>query len=127
MDLGSPADLMNYPEAYHSSGWYVRTQVSCILADMQQIEMVCLGTTHFINALIRREDLTPVAVLRLCGPATYVASAHSNGVDHHQNASGCHEPRGRTVCTALLFSPGRLAFEVCRCSCQHRPPLRLTA
>lgn len=39
-------------------------------ADLQQIELVCLGTTHFMNALIRHADLAQVAVLRLCGPAT---------------------------------------------------------
>ena len=39
-------------------------------SDLQQIELVCLGTTHFINALIRQDDLVHVAVLRLCGPAT---------------------------------------------------------
>ncbi|CAL5220079.1 g2030 [Coccomyxa viridis] len=38
--------------------------------DLQQIELVCLGTTHFINALIRNKDLASVAVLRFCGPAT---------------------------------------------------------
>ena len=32
--------------------------------------LVCLGTTQFINALVRQEDLAQVAVLRLCGPAT---------------------------------------------------------
>jgi hypothetical protein len=57
----------------------------------------------------------------------HVTNGHSNGVDHHQKASGCHEPWGRTVCTALLFSPGRLAFEVWRCGCKHRPPLGLRA
>lgn len=39
-------------------------------SDLQQIELVCLGTTHFINALIRQNGLVHVAVLRLCGPAT---------------------------------------------------------
>ena len=47
------------------------SQVTVMLhSDPQQIELVCLGTTHFINALIRQDDLAHVAVLRLCGPAT---------------------------------------------------------
>lgn len=46
-------------------------QVTIMLhSDLQQIGLVCLGTTQFINALIRRHDLAQVAVLRLCGPAT---------------------------------------------------------
>ena len=39
-------------------------------SDLQRIELICLGTTHFINALIRQHELAHVAVLRLCGPAT---------------------------------------------------------
>ena len=39
-------------------------------AGLQQVGLVCLGTTQFINALVRHEDLAQVAVLRLCGPAT---------------------------------------------------------
>lgn len=38
--------------------------------DPGAINLCCLGTTHFINAIIRREGLARVAVLRLCGPAT---------------------------------------------------------
>ncbi|CAK0783618.1 hypothetical protein CVIRNUC_006817 [Coccomyxa viridis] len=38
--------------------------------DLQRIELICLGTTHFINALIRQHELAHVTVLRLCGPAT---------------------------------------------------------
>lgn len=39
-------------------------------ADPIAISIACLGTTHFINAVIRRQGLAKVAVLRLCGPAT---------------------------------------------------------
>ena len=46
-------------------------QVAVVLhSDLQQIELLCLGTTHFINALIRQDGLGHVAILRLCGPAT---------------------------------------------------------
>ena len=39
-------------------------QVTIMLhSDLQQIGLVCLGTTHFINALIRQHDLAHVAVL----------------------------------------------------------------
>ena len=31
---------------------------------------VNIGTTHFVNAVIQRQHLTPVAVVRLCGTAT---------------------------------------------------------
>ncbi len=31
---------------------------------------VNIGTTHFVNAVIQRRHLTPVAVVRLCGTAT---------------------------------------------------------
>ena len=47
----------------------MQSMVACH-AGSQQIDLVCLGTTHFINALVRNKDLAPVAVLRLCGPAT---------------------------------------------------------
>ncbi len=35
-----------------------------------RIRAVMVGTTHFVNALVEREGLTPTAVFRLCGPAT---------------------------------------------------------
>lgn len=36
------------------------------------LSRVCIGTTHFINAIVERNKdcLTPVAVVRLCGPAS---------------------------------------------------------
>ena len=39
-------------------------------AEPGDVGLACLGTTHFINAVIRRQGLARVAVLRLCGPAT---------------------------------------------------------
>ena len=34
------------------------------------VDAVMIGTTHFTNAVVQRRELTPVAVFRLCGPAT---------------------------------------------------------
>lgn len=41
----------------------------------QDIQAVCIGTTHFVNALISRSEnlLARVAVIRLCGPYTRAA------------------------------------------------------
>lgn len=36
----------------------------------QHIGRINIGTTHFVNALIQRKGIVPVAVLRLCGPAS---------------------------------------------------------
>lgn len=38
--------------------------------DPSQVDLVGLGTTHFVNAALQRRGLARVAVLRLCGPAT---------------------------------------------------------
>lgn len=38
--------------------------------DRAAIAAVMIGTTHFTNAIVQRRGLTPVAVFRLCGPAT---------------------------------------------------------
>ena len=40
--------------------------------DSQDIVRVCIGTTHFINAVVERsvDKLSRVAVVRLCGPAS---------------------------------------------------------
>ena len=36
-----------------------------------EVSAVLIGTTHFVNAIVQRSaELAPVAVLRLCGPAT---------------------------------------------------------
>lgn len=37
---------------------------------VDDIGAVMIGTTHFVNAVVQRKDLTRVAVIRLCGPAT---------------------------------------------------------
>eukprot|EP00118_Oscarella_pearsei_P002054 m.9338 g.9338 ORF g.9338 m.9338 type:complete len:991 (+) comp21278_c0_seq1:40-3012(+) len=34
------------------------------------VSRVHIGTTHFVNATVQRKGLAPVAVFRLCGPAT---------------------------------------------------------
>ncbi|KAL9952326.1 hypothetical protein ACROYT_G039563 [Oculina patagonica] len=36
----------------------------------QYVARVNIGTTHFVNAVVQRKNLTKVAVLRLCGPST---------------------------------------------------------
>ena len=38
----------------------------------ENLTRVCIGTTHFVNAVVERskEKLVPVAVVRLCGPAS---------------------------------------------------------
>mmetsp|Transcript_3754 Transcript_3754/g.5242 ORF Transcript_3754/g.5242 Transcript_3754/m.5242 type:complete len:994 (+) Transcript_3754:143-3124(+) len=35
-----------------------------------EVQAVMIGTTHFLNALVQRRGLSPVALFRLCGPAT---------------------------------------------------------
>lgn len=39
--------------------------------ERSRIGAVMIGTTHFTNAVVQRRGLTPVAVFRLCGPATH--------------------------------------------------------
>jgi N-methylhydantoinase A/oxoprolinase/acetone carboxylase beta subunit len=39
-------------------------------ADPADLDAVMIGTTQFVNALVKRDGLERVAVLRLCGPAT---------------------------------------------------------
>lgn len=34
------------------------------------VDAVMIGTTHFVNALVEARELQPVAVVRVCGPAT---------------------------------------------------------
>ena len=38
---------------------------------VNDVAATMIGTTHFINALIQRRNLSKVCVLRLCGPATH--------------------------------------------------------
>ena len=35
-----------------------------------QVTTVMVGTTHFLNALVQRKDLSRTATLRLCGPTS---------------------------------------------------------
>jgi N-methylhydantoinase A/oxoprolinase/acetone carboxylase beta subunit len=35
-----------------------------------RVVRVNIGTTHFVNAVVQRRRLTPVAAIRLCGPAS---------------------------------------------------------
>ena len=41
-----------------------------MFTDASAVQLVAVGTTSFVNAVIPRKGLAPVAVLRLCGPAT---------------------------------------------------------
>lgn len=36
----------------------------------RDIKRVNIGTTHFVNAVVQRRHIVPVAVLRICGPAS---------------------------------------------------------
>jgi hypothetical protein len=50
----------------------LRTVIQDSKVDLQDIEAVAVGTTHFVNALVERNDefLERVAVIRLCGAFT---------------------------------------------------------
>ncbi|XP_072038494.1 uncharacterized protein [Amphiura filiformis] len=54
----------------------VKTALENLLSKLEKkgkigtIGRVNIGTTHFVNAVIQRQNLTPVAVVRLCGTAT---------------------------------------------------------
>ena len=52
----------------------VADAIRAVLQDVWQpseVDACLVGTTHFVNAIVQRsEDLSPVAVLRLCGPAS---------------------------------------------------------
>jgi N-methylhydantoinase A/oxoprolinase/acetone carboxylase beta subunit len=39
-------------------------------ADIRKVDAVMVGTTHFINAVVQRKDLTPVGAIRIGAPAT---------------------------------------------------------
>ncbi|XP_022083172.1 uncharacterized protein LOC110975213 [Acanthaster planci] len=43
-----------------------------ILGQDVPVSRINIGTTHFVNAVIQRTDLTPVAVIRLCGTASHM-------------------------------------------------------
>ena len=57
-------------------------------ADPGAIALSCLGTTHFINAIIRHRGLARVAVLRLCGPATVALPPFCDMPPEHCQAIG---------------------------------------
>ena len=56
----------------------VQTALSTVLGQLSAnfpdrnvlVGRVNIGTTHFLNAVLQRKDLAPVAVIRLCGPAS---------------------------------------------------------
>ena len=70
--------------------------ISCIntligsRSDVDQIDAVMLGTTHFINALLQRRELAPSAALRLCLPATTMLPPLVDWPDDLKNSIGGH-------------------------------------
>lgn len=50
------------------------------LKESISLSRVCIGTTHFINAVVERSrnKLAPVAVVRLCGPASIAVPPFSD-------------------------------------------------
>lgn len=56
----------------------VKNALSTVLNQLYQnlshenvfISRVNIGTTHFLNAVLQRQNLVPVAVIRLCGPVS---------------------------------------------------------
>ena len=85
--------------------------ISCIntlissRSDVDQIDAVMLGTTHFVNALLQRRELAPSAALRLCLPATTMLpplidwpNDLKNSIGGHTYmARGGHEYDGREI------------------------------
>ncbi len=43
-----------------------------------EITAIMVGTTHFINALLQRQELAKVCIIRICGPATRSIPPMSN-------------------------------------------------
>jgi hypothetical protein len=75
--------------------------------DPKSIDVVALGTTHFINAVVQRHDLTPAAAVRLGLPATQ-APPPNGTTESGRNAAelvGAHYP----CATSSLSSFGGLA------------------
>ena len=76
-------------------------------ADMpgERVGAVMIGTTHFINAVVERRHLSPVAALRLCLPAAQCLPPMVDWPDdireavgnHSWMAHGGHEFDGRTI------------------------------
>ena len=67
----------------------INTLISSRL-DVDQIDAVMLGTTHFVNALLQRRELAPSAALRLCLPATTMLSPLIDWPDDLKNSIGGH-------------------------------------
>ncbi|KAJ6233215.1 hydantoinase [Anaeramoeba flamelloides] len=56
-----------------------------------KIKMMSIGTTTFINAIVTRQRLAKVAVLRLCGPATISLLPMTDWPrDLYKKVYGCH-------------------------------------
>lgn len=64
-----------------------------------------MGTTHFINAVVRREGLAKVSVLRLCGPATVALPPFSDMPSELCCVMGCtyHMLSGNAAVISIFF------------------------
>ena len=57
-----------------TSALFTALQDACTRTGVSKAELaghvvqVNIGTTHFVNAVVQRRRLTPVAAIRLCGP-----------------------------------------------------------
>lgn len=78
--------------------------------------LACLGTTHFINAIIRRKGLARVAVLRLCGPATVALPPFCDMPPDLCAAIGCSY--------RLLSGMALPAFHIRACKDDYKLPWR---
>ncbi|KAK7054063.1 Hydantoinase/oxoprolinase N-terminal region-domain-containing protein [Favolaschia claudopus] len=54
----------------HGIQTVIKTLLETAKIDLQEVASVTVGTTHFINAVLEKDQnrLAPVAVIRLCGP-----------------------------------------------------------
>eukprot|EP00887_Chlorella_sp_A99_P003440 scaffold7.g3440.t1 len=76
-----------------------------------EISAVMLGTTQFVNAAVQRRGLAPVAVLRLCGPATRALPPFCDLPPDLRHTVACH----------YEFLPGTQGRALTDCQC-HWPP-----
>jgi N-methylhydantoinase A/oxoprolinase/acetone carboxylase beta subunit len=84
------------------------------------VTAVMIGTTHFTNAFVEAKDLLPVAVLRLCGPATRAIIPMLDWPERLRTAvgnhvfmcSGGHEYDGRLIASVDPRELGQVAASV---------------
>ncbi|XP_070579096.1 uncharacterized protein [Ptychodera flava] len=66
-----------------------------------QVSQVNIGTTHFIDAVIQRKNLTKVSVIRLCGPASTAVPPFSD----------FPEDLTKTICGSYHFLNGGYQYD----------------